>query len=160
MKVLSRVSLLCVLVFGLGCSEAGPSPLTEADKEAIRAHSAKWMSAAAQGDWDTLLETYTDDAILWFNGNVIEGRDELEAFFSVLPPMQGMELIIDEIYGRGDLAVVSGHSLQVVDGETIVGGRYLDTRLRQPDGTWLFHRDHVSQFLAPPYSTAPKNVEE
>ena len=55
-----------------------------------------------------------------------------------MPPKVGMELIIDEIYGQGNVAVVSGHTTQEMDGETVLSGHYLDTRLRQTDGTWLY----------------------
>ena len=112
------------------------------------------MSAAAAGRWEDVVATYTDDAILWFNGDVIEGKDAIRGFFEHMPPMVGMGLIVDEVYGRGDLAVISGHSTRVVDGDTVVSGRYLDTRLRQPDGTWLFHRDMVTHFFAPPFLTS------
>ncbi len=149
-----RTRTLCLflsLVLFLGCSDPGPLELTQHDKDAIRATSAKWMAAAESGDWETLLETYTDDAILWFNGGTISGKTELREYFSQLRPMQGMTLVIDEIYGRGDLAVVSGHSYRIVDDDTLMSGRYLDTRLRQPNGEWLFHRDMVTNFMAPPF---------
>lgn len=54
-------------------------------------------------------------------------------------------LHIDEICGRGDMTFVSGHSTNTsASGATVVVGSYLDIRLRQADGTWLFHRDLVT----------------
>ena len=41
-------------------------------------------------------------------------------------------------------------------GEPVVVGRYLDIRLRQPDGTWLFYRDMVSPVSGPAVSPEVK----
>lgn len=148
------VLLTALLSFGLlpGCQQGQQVGLTEEDKGAVRATSEIWMAAAAEGRWEDAAATYSDDAILWFNGNKIEGRSAILEFMQQLSPMVGMELIIDEIYGSGNVAVVSGHTTQEMNGETIVSGHYLDTRLRQPDGTWLYHRDMVTFFLAPPFA--------
>ncbi len=50
------------------------------------------------------------------------------------------------------MAYVAGHSTVVPDGggPPVVVGRYLDIRLRQADGTWLFYRDMVSPISQPP----------
>ncbi len=58
---------------------------------------------------------------------------------------------IDEIRGRGDTAFVAGHSTIIPDGggSPVVVGRYLDIRLRQAYGTWLFYRDMVSPVSQP-----------
>ena len=151
-KQIVTLTLLAVCsVAVIGCQDSEPAPLTSEDIDAIRTMSSEWMSAAAEGNWDDVVATYTDDAVLWFNGNPIEGKEAIRDFFEQMPPMTGMDLIIDDVYGRGDLAVISGHSTQLIDGEVVTSGRYLDTRLRQPDGSWLFHRDMVTHFLAPPF---------
>lgn len=144
-----------ILTAGLlfGCESPEQVGLTDEDKAAVRSTSETWLAAVTDGRWEDAAATYTEDAILWFNGNKIDGRDAILEFMRQLPPMTGMELVVDEVYGSGNVAVVSGHSTQEVDGETVLSGYYLDTRLRQPDGTWLYHRDKVSFYLAPPYAS-------
>jgi ketosteroid isomerase-like protein len=70
-----------------------------------------------------------------------------------MPPWNPTRTLrIDDIRGRGDMAFVAGHSTIVPDGggPPVVVGRYLDIRLRQADGTWLFYRDMVSPISQPP----------
>ena len=103
------------------------------------------MNAAKQGNWDEVASTYTDDAVLWFPDRTVVGRQAILADFQRAEPFVTMELFITEIEGRGDLAFVSGYSTRVVDGGGVVrGGKYLDIRKRQPDGSWLFYRDMVN----------------
>ena len=153
--------ITALLSFGflLGCQQAEQTSLSEEEKAAVRSTSESWMAAAADGRWEDAAATYTEDAILWFNGQKIEGRASILTFLQQMSPMVGMELIIDEIYGQGNVAVVSGHTTQEIDGDTILSGYYLDTRLRQPDGTWFYHRDMVAFFLAPPFAGGASEVE-
>lgn len=126
-------------------THAAPSELTAEELAAVRATSERWITAAREGHWGDVAATYTEDAVLWFPGVAIEGRDAILEFFQGEEPYVGWDLIIEEIEGRGDLAWVSGYvTVTPEGGEARMVGRYLDVRHRQPDGTWLFHRDMVN----------------
>jgi len=49
------------------------------------------------------------------------------------------------------MAFVTGHSTIVPagGGAPVVVGRYIDIRLKQADGTWLFYRDVVTPVPQP-----------
>lgn len=126
-------------------TDSAPTVLTAEELAAIHATSERWITAAREGRWEDVAATYTEDAVLWFPGVAIEGRDAILEYFQGEEPYVGWDLIIDEIEGRGDLAWVSGYATVTPEGgEPEMLGRYLDVRHRQPDGTWLFHRDMVS----------------
>lgn len=132
--------------------------LPPADITAIRATSERWMAAVRAGRWEDAAATFTEDATLVFAGTPYEGRDAIRRFHEKMPPVDPTRVLhIDEIRGHGDLAFVSGHSTVIPagGGAPVVVGRYLDIRLRQPDGTWLFYRDMV----APVTPLAPKHED-
>ena len=121
--------------------------LSPADVAAIRATSDRWMTAVRAGRWSEAAGTFTQDATLWFAGTPYMGRDAIRKFHESMPPIDPTRVLhIDEIRGRGDMAFVAGHSTVIPAGGAapVVVARYLDIRLRQPDGTWLFYRDMVA----------------
>lgn len=129
--------------------------LSPADIAAIRATSDRWMAAVRAGRWVEAADTFTDDATLWFAGTPYVGKAAIRRFHETMPPFDPTRVLhIDEIRGRGDMAYVAGHSTIVPAGDRtpVVVGRYLDIRLRQPDGSWLFYRDMVAP-AAPPAPT-------
>ena len=126
--------------------EASPSAgLPPEDIAAIRATSARWVAAVRARRWDDVAATYTTDAVLQIAGTLYSGRAAIQKFHETMPPWNAT-LHIDEIDGRGDIAFVTGHSTIVPagGGAPVVVGRYLDIRLKQADGTWLFYRDWVT----------------
>ncbi|MDP2321982.1 MAG: nuclear transport factor 2 family protein [Acidobacteriota bacterium] len=119
---------------------------------AIRATTDRWEAAVRAGNWEDAAATFTEDAVLRFANTVHEGRPAILKFHQAMPPWTPERSIhIDEIRGRGDMAFVMGHSTVTPSAgrEPVVVGRYLDIRLRQPDGTWLFYRDMVSPVPPP-----------
>jgi len=132
---------------------ASPSAgLSPADIAAIRATSDRWVTAVRAGRWQDAAATFTTDAVLRFGAAVHEGRAAIQKFQESMPPFDKTRVLhIDEIDGRGDMAFVSGHSTIVPagGGTPVVVGRYIDIRLRQPDGTWLFYRDVVTPVPLP-----------
>ena len=133
--------------------EASPSTgLSPADIAAIRATSDRWVTAVRAGRSEDAAATFTTDAVLRFGVAVYEGRAAIQKFHESMPPFDKTRVLhIDEIDGRGDMAFVSGHSTVVPagGGTPVVVGRYIDIRLRQPDGTWLFYRDVVTPVPLP-----------
>lgn len=151
--MIARVSALLLVMVLAGCQPAPSSPeLSAADIAAIKATTARWEAAVRAGNWDDAAATFTEDAVLRFADTVHEGRPAILKFHQAMPPWTPERSIhIDEIRGRGDMAFVMGHSTVTpgAGGAPVVVGRYLDIRLRQPDGTWLFYRDMVSPVPPP-----------
>ena len=139
-------NLLILLAFGIisACNQNPSSGLSKQDEEAIRATSAKWLEAARSGNWEELVETYTEDAVLSTKKEDIIGRPAILEHFKSQSPKSNLDLQINEIEGRGDLAFVSGTASVIPDGGMpIIVAKYLDIRKRQSDGSWLFYRDMV-----------------
>ena len=143
----------CLLVLlsvmaAAGCTRSGPGEeLSPADIAAIRATSERWQTAVRAGNWEAAAATFTEDAILQFPDATYEGRPAILKYVQSLQPFSpNRALHIDEIRGRGDMAFVAGHSTMTPDGggPPAVIARYMDIRLRQADGTWLFYRDMVT----------------
>lgn len=151
-----RLMVLAIAFCSAGCGRTEPSSeLSANDLAAIRATSERWVAGVRAGRWEDVAATFTEDAVLQFPTARYEGRRAILKWLETTQPWPAArELHIDEIRGRGDMAFVMGHSTVTPDGggSPIVVGRYLDIRLRQPDGTWLFYRDMVTPVPAP----APK----
>ena len=151
MRVACLSPLLSVVAVA-GCQRSTPSAdLSPADIAAIRATSERWVTATRAGRWDDAAATYTEDAVLWFPNAAYVGRAAIHKYFETLPPFNTSRILhIDEIRGRGDMAFVSGHSTMTSDsGAPVVVARYLDVRLRQADGNWLYYRDMVTPVARP-----------
>lgn len=130
---------------------------TSEDVAAIRATSERWLNAVREKRWNDAAATYTRDAILWFGQERFEGRDAIRRSLEEQGPFPpSLELHLDEIEGRGDMAFVSGYATVTPEGgEPVKMARYLDVRLRQPDGTWLFYRDMVIPAAEPVGGQSP-----
>ena len=131
---------------------ASDCDLSPADIAAIRATTERWQNGARAGNWEAVAATFTPDAILRFPDASYEGRAAILKYFQAQQPWPANRTnYIDEIRGRGDMAFVAGHSTVTPDGggAPVVVVRYLDIRLRQADGTWLFYRDMVSPVPQP-----------
>jgi|SRR5688572_24181605 len=146
------MTMLSVAVLA-GCQGTSPDgELSAADIAAIRATSERWQTAVRAGKWDAAAATFTQDATLRFPDAAYEGRAAILKYFQAQQPWAANRTLhLDEIQGRGDMAFVAGHSTVTPDGggAAVVVGRYLDIRLRQTDGTWLFYRDMVSPVPQP-----------
>jgi uncharacterized protein (TIGR02246 family) len=152
--VKTKTLLVLLLVFAVAaCRQVQQvAELSADDLAAIRATSDRWVTAVRAGRWEDAASTFTEDAILRFPDAAYEGRAAILKFHQTMPPWNPTRTLhIDEIRGRGDMAFVAGHSTIIPDGggTPVVVGRYLDIRLRQADGTWLFYRDMVSPVPQP-----------
>lgn len=151
--MIARVFALLIIIVLAGCRPAPSSAgLSTEDIAAIRATTDRWVAAVRAGKWEDAAATFTEDAVLRFADAVHEGRPAILKFHQTMQPWTPARTIhIEEIQGRGDMAFVSGYSSITPDtgGEAVVVGRYLDIRLRQADGTWLFYRDVVSPVPPP-----------
>ena len=151
-KILQMVVVVAVLTF-TACQSSGPASLTEADKAAIEASLAEWVKGALANDWAAVAATYTEDAVLMPpNSPIVEGRANIQAYFEGFPPVRAMTATNVEVLGQGDTAYVRGTYTMTIaaeDAEAITDtGKYLEVRKKQPDGSWLLHRDMFSSDLA------------
>jgi uncharacterized protein (TIGR02246 family) len=139
--------LLLVLAVSACRQDQELGELSQDEVTAIRATSDRWVTAVRAGQWEDAAATFTEDAVLRFPDASYEGRAAILKFHQTMPPWDpSRTLHIEEIRGRGDMAFVAGYSTIVPEagGPPVVVGRYMDIRLRQADGTWLFYRDMVS----------------
>ena len=151
-KILQMVVVVAVLTF-TACQSSGPASLTEADKAAIEASLAEWVKGALANDWAAVAATYTEDAVLMPpNSPIVEGRANIQAYFEGFPPVRELTATNVEVLGQGDTAYVRGTYTMTIaaeDAEAITDtGKYLEVRKKQPDGSWLLHRDMFSSDLA------------
>lgn len=153
MRTVLRVFVLVLLAPVVCAAQTAAAPgLSAADIAAIRATSDRWMAAVRAGRWEDAAATFTSDAILRIADRVFEGRAAILKFHAAGQPWDTTRVLhIDEIDGRGDMAFVTGHSTIVPAGSTtpVIVARYIDIRLKQADGTWLFYRDVVTP-MSPP----------
>ena len=151
-KIVQMVMLLAVLPF-TACQSSGPASLTEADKAAIEASLAEWVKGALANDWAAVAATYTEDAVLMPpNSPIVEGRANIQAYFEGFPPVRELTATNVEVLGQGDTVYVRGTYTMTIAAEdaepTMDTGKYLEVRKKQPDGSWLLHRDMFSSDLA------------
>lgn len=164
-KVSIHVALICavllVLCFSFSCQQQEPEEpetiaLTDEDIAAIRASTESFVQAWESRDFDTLMALYTEDAILMPpNASLVQGRAARQAFIENFPPVKEISLTIEEIDGRGDLAYVRGTYSMTIEmqgaPEPIQDiGKYIEIRVKQPDGSWLISRDIFNSDLPLP----------
>ncbi len=142
------LSTIFIVLHLAACAGFETSGLSEADRASIETASQLWQVAHAAKDWDQLKSYYTDDAtFIPPEGPVIEGRDNIHAWFVANESDALVELNNIEIEGAGDLAYVRGTSRLTLASEsgshTVITCHYLDIRVRGTDGAWRISRDMV-----------------
>jgi ketosteroid isomerase-like protein len=121
--------------------------LTETDIAAIRAVSEVFSEHMKARDFASLGKLYTEDAVLMPGGApAVSGRAAIGEFMAGFPPLSRVELAVEEIDGRGDLAFVRGSFAMTMEPEGAPApvemvGKYIEIRARQDDGSWLISRD-------------------
>jgi ketosteroid isomerase-like protein len=131
-------------------------PLTGADIAAIRGVDSAFAGAAGAGDASGMAAAYLADAhLLPPHAPAVQGRAGIERFWAGL--LAGyrvkLDLVADEIEGRGDLAYARGRfTLEATPraaGTPPLGdeGKYLEVLHRQSDGTWRYLADMYNSDL-------------
>ena len=146
MKRALSASLIALLL--VACAETDTSGLSEKDQASIETASKLWQATHAAKDWDQLLSFYTVDAIfIPPEGPVIEGRDNIHAWFVANETDALVELNNIEIEGTGDLAFVRGTSRLTMTSDAglhmVINCHYLDIRVRDANDVWRISRDMV-----------------
>lgn len=151
------------LVALVACSPpGGETPLSRADRDALRQADEELQEAVVRGDWDAVASQYAEDAHLDPpDAPAVRGRDDIRHYFvSTLASVSEFELEPRTVDGEGNLAYVRGRwslSAQMPDaaGDTVTvadRGSYLVIRRRQEDGRWLIVEDIVQS--SPPADRA------
>ena len=156
----SRVTLpvLMALAVTITACQGGTSMLSEEDVAGIREVQDAWLFHVRQADWVSLMVVYTEDAIVMpANGPAIEGRQAIQEFMQAFPTITEVDLTIEEIDGRGDLAFVRGTYTMTLEPEGAPEpiqdrGKYIEIRRRQADGAWLLAVDIFNSDLPLPDS--------
>ena len=152
---MKKLGLIAVAFSLAGCNAAPPS-LTEAEKASIRSVNDEFSKNFVAGDWDAMMNLYTEDAILMPPGGPsVEGRTAIKAFMGAFPKVTEMSFDLDEVDGRGDLAFVRGSyrmTMEIPGAPAPVTdeGKFVEIRRKQADGSWLVAVDIFNSNLPPP----------
>jgi ketosteroid isomerase-like protein len=152
--------MLVLVISGLVLSACQPKaeragPLTDADRSAIHASVANFTKAALAADWRAAVSIYAEDAmVLPPNRPAVQGRGEMQKFFSGVPKLAEFSQSVAEIEGRGDLAYSRGafETVMVPPGAktpTKNKGKVMMIWRKRPEGSWLATRLIWSSDLAP-----------
>lgn len=139
----SHVLAAIVLPLGLLIAGCAGNDRQQA-RERIEALQAKWVEAVADGDVDTIVNLYAEDA--WFlpaGSKPLQGRAAIRAYWEETladPPWQQLAFGPTDIRFSegGDVAIDVGSSRTVVaadGGESVQKGKYLIV-WRRIDGEW------------------------
>lgn len=165
-----RIGLAAIpCVFGLlggGCGST-PGALSEADLASIREVSDEFSRSVVASDWAAVGRLYTQDAVLMPPGAPsVRGRPDAVAALATLPKATEMNLTLEAIDGRGDLAFVRGSYQMTVAvpgaSEPVKDkGKFVEVRRKQPDGRWLIAVDIFnSDYPASPPEPPPESPGE
>lgn len=146
-------AVLLAAALALACGESGPTPLSQADRDALRQADEERQQAVTRGDWDTVASHYAEDAYLDPpDVGPVRGRDEIRNYFvSTLASVSEFELEPRDVDGEANLAYVRGRwslsaEMPNAQGDTVTmtdQGSYVVVRRRQDDGRWLIVEDIV-----------------
>jgi uncharacterized protein (TIGR02246 family) len=142
-------------------SAAGVAAATTADageaRQAIEASNAKFVDAVKRSDTTTIVDNYTDDAIVMAPGSESwRGREAVRKGFGGMMtamPAKEFSLKTDDVIVGGDLAVETGTfemTMQPKGGKEIKDkGKFVVVWKRQADGSWKIVRDIFNSDVPP-----------
>tara|TARA_R110002124_G_scaffold63799_1_gene174720 strand:- start:173 stop:652 length:480 start_codon:yes stop_codon:yes gene_type:complete len=144
------MAAICV---GLASCQPSPDGLSDADVSAIRASSAEWVATYNKNDWTALAELFAPDASMMPpNSPEAVGRDAIAAWEAASEEGFRIALDVQQIDGRGDMAVVRGRSCVFIPKESggygVDVGKFLEVRRKQAAGNWLIVSDIFNSDLA------------
>ncbi len=155
--MLPRRTLAALVLSGLALSacQQGPTPLTDADRNAIRTVVANFDKAVLAGDWPAVVSVYAADGILLPpNAPAVQGRAAMQSFFSGLPKITAFRQSVVEIGGEGNLAYPRGtYEMTMMPAGAKAPlkdtGKVIAVWRKQPNGSWLVTRVMWNSDLAP-----------
>ena len=142
--------VLVTLVFaGLLLAGTGfAGDLSKEDVAALEAMSLGFAKAMNERDLDAVAAFYAEDALFMPpNMPAVMGRKAIREFMENFPQVKDMTLEHVKIMGSGDVVTIAGKwTMTMVMGEKSIAdtGHFLDTRVRQKDGSWAYAADMFS----------------
>ena len=141
-----QIAALAAACLASACAQAGPTPFSESDAEAVRAASREYTQLARDTAWAKWGALFTEDAaFLPPNASAQEGRPAIEAWVRTFPPIKDLRIEPTEVVGRDDLAIARGRYWLVVtlpnQPEQPDSGKYIEVWRKQSDGSWKIFRD-------------------
>lgn len=161
---MNRVSSLAILAVAvaasLACQSQSNAALTAEDEAAVRLALDTEMKAANAADAAGWAALYTQDAIvLRPHATALQGREAIQQWLAMLPPISNAKGEGVEIMGYGDLAYLRGtYTMRfTIPGVPIPPideqGKFLQIYRKQADGSWKMTREIYNSDLplpAPP----------
>ncbi len=131
--------LLPLLLISVACGQSGPA----GDASAIKAGSATWEKALNEGDIETIVGLYAQDAkIMPPNGVTRTGGDAVrEEFGAMLAAGLGGELTSVEARAAGNIGYNIGTYRLEADGALVDTGKFVEIWHRGDDGVWRIASD-------------------
>jgi ketosteroid isomerase-like protein len=138
MKLMSAVVVSASLLSLVACGSRDTA-LSEADRDAIRAASRKYVDADDKRDADAMMQVVGEGAYYMpSNGAPISGREAIRGFLKP-HPWDKITQTPAEIEGRDGLAFVRGSYTVLYQGQNLTG-YYIEIWQKQPDGVWRMTR--------------------
>jgi len=146
-KLFAIIPLVFLLCFTFGCQkgeEVAEEPVVdvEADVAAIKALEQATMKAFNEGDLDSYISLFVDDAVWMPPGDItIIGKEEIRNWFNFDLFSYQMAISVDEVQVSGDWAFIrdnwKGTGTQKESGETSeFDMKSIVIVERQADGSW------------------------
>jgi uncharacterized protein (TIGR02246 family) len=144
---LTNTSILAAIILGsFTACQPYSKDFSSADLSAIKASSNEWVESYNQNDWQKLATLFSPDATMMPpNSSEVVGRTAIAAWEAKNESGFRIAFDIQQIDGNGNIAYVRGRSCVFIpDGNGGYGvdvGKFLETRKKQADDTWLIVAD-------------------
>jgi ketosteroid isomerase-like protein len=134
-------------------SDQPANPLSPEDIAAIRSVNEVFGGLVVSQDFESLVNLYTEDVTFMPpNGQPVNGREDLLAWFQEFPRATQMDITVDSIDGEGGLAYVLGSYVMTIvpEGADPIQdqGKFIEIRKKQPDGSWPLAADIFNSNLS------------
>jgi uncharacterized protein (TIGR02246 family) len=136
-------SVVFALALVLTACQPGVAPLSDEDVAQIESVVSSISQAALAGDWDAVVELFTEDAVLMPpNSPVIRGSAALKSMIeSFNPNFTAHSIELREIDGYGDIAYAWANYTETFTVEGVPEpieevAKLMFVFRKQPDGSW------------------------
>jgi ketosteroid isomerase-like protein len=120
--------------------------MTAKDKAAIEKAKRSWVAAFKSEDWDALVDSYAEDAVLLApDENAVTGHEAIRAYYGSDEDTSNEVFQTVSMGGDSNIVYVQGEfsfTIQSGDEEPVqASGKYMEIWQKQEDGNWLITHD-------------------